>query len=113
MQDQAPITSGSPSLLTVQAAEDIEFLVKESEVLTGQAGRTFVIAGADRLVYRVHWQPLTESGGHAAGPLVERLGHQGEVLSRQHLQLWEFLEHSLVEAQAAGQLFTPPVRTTP
>ena len=47
MQDQAPITSGSPSLLTVQAAEDIEFLVKESEVLTGQAGRTFVIAGAD------------------------------------------------------------------
>jgi hypothetical protein len=45
--------------------------------------------------------------------VVERLGHQGEVLSRQHLQLWEFLEHSLVEAQAAGQLFTPPVRTKP
>ena len=71
------------------------------------------MAGADRLVYRVHWQPLTEPGGHAVGPVVERLGHHGEVLSRQHLQLWEFLEHSLVEAQAAGQLFTPPVRTTP
>ena len=113
MHTDAHLVPGRVRLLSVQAPEDIEYLVKESEVLTGRSGRTFVIAGADRLVYRVHWQPLTESGGHAAGPLVERLGHQGEVLSRQHLQLWEFLEHSLVEAQAAGQLFTPPVRTTP
>ena len=30
MQDQARITSGSPNLLTVQAAEDIEFLVKDA-----------------------------------------------------------------------------------
>lgn len=35
------------SLLTVQAPEDIEFLIKECEVLTGQSGRTFIIAGAD------------------------------------------------------------------
>lgn len=103
-------TEGRTLLLTVQAREDIEYLVKESEVLTGRSGRTFVIAGADRLVYRVHWRPLTRSGGHAAGPVVERLGADGRILSRQHLQLWEFLEHSLVEAQAAGQLFTPPVR---
>ncbi|HMW23547.1 MAG: hypothetical protein Q8R98_20455 [Rubrivivax sp.] len=113
MHTDARLVPGRVRLLSVQAPEDIEYLVKESEVLTGRSGRTFVIAGADRLVYRVHWQPLTESGGHAAGPVVERLGHHGEVLSRQHLQLWEFLEHSLVEAQAAGQLFTPPVRTTP
>ena len=89
-------------LLTVQAPEEIEFLVKESEVLTGQAGRTFVIAGADWLIYRVHWQPL--------GLKVERLDGRGQVLSTQHLLLWEFLEHHLMEAQAAGQLFTPPVR---
>ena len=89
-------------MLAVQTPEDIEFLVKESEVLTGQAGRTFVIAGADWLIYRVHWQPL--------GLKVERLDGRGQVLSTQHLLLWEFLEHHLMEAQAAGQLFTPPVR---
>ncbi|MDE2298470.1 MAG: hypothetical protein KGK18_09920 [Burkholderiales bacterium] len=92
----------TPRLLAVQTPEDIEFLVKESEVLTGLAGRTFVIAGADWLTYRLHWQPL--------GLKVERLDSRGQVLSTQHLLLWEFLEHHLMEAQAAGQLFTPPVR---
>ena len=40
-------------MLMVDEPQDIEFLVKESEVLTGQAGRIFVIAGADWLTYRV------------------------------------------------------------
>ena len=96
----------APRLLTVQAPEDIEYLVKESEVLTGQAGRTFVISGADWLVYRVSFCERT----HPSGLKVERLDANGRVVSTQHLQVWEFLEHSLVEAQAAGQLFTPPVR---
>ena len=94
-----------PRLLTVQAPEDIEFLVKESEVLTGEPGRTFVIAGADRLCYRVHWHPRT----YPSGLKVERLDARGRVLSFQHLPVWEFVEHSLVEAQAVGQLFTVPV----
>ena len=101
MRDPARITRDNPSLLTVQAAEDIEFLVKESEVLTGQAGRTFVIAGADWLAYRVHWHPI--------GLKVERLDVEGRVLSTQHLLPREFFRHSLIEALAAGQLFTPPV----
>ena len=102
MQAQARMDSADPPLLVVQAPEDIEFLVKESEILTGRAGRTFVISGADWLAYRVHWHPL--------GLKVERLDAEGRVLNTQHLLLWEFLEHSLMEAQAAGQLFTPPVR---
>lgn len=102
MRDPARITRDNPSLLTVQAADDIEFLVKESEVLTGQAGRTFVIAGADWLAYRVHWHPI--------GLKVERLDVEGRVLSTQHLLPREFLGHSLIEALAVGQLFTPPVR---
>jgi hypothetical protein len=61
MHTDARLVPGRVRLLSVQAPEDIEYLVKESEVLTGRSGRTFVIAGADRLVYRVHWQPLTES----------------------------------------------------
>jgi len=101
MHTHAHSSPKTPRLLAVQAPEDIEFLVKESEVLTDQAGRTFVIAGADWLIYRVHWQPL--------GLKVERIDGQGQVLSTQHLLLWEFLEHHLMEAQAAGQLFTPPV----
>ena len=88
----------APRLLTVQAPEDIEYLVKESEVLTGQAGRTFVISGADWLVYRVSFCERT----HPSGLKVERLDAHGRVVSTQHLQVWEFLEHSLVEAQAAG-----------
>jgi len=89
-------------LLTVQAPEDIEFLVKESEVFTGQSGRTFVIVGADWLTYRVHWHPI--------GLKVERLNAAGQILSTRHLLPREFLRHSLMEALAAGQLFTPPVR---
>jgi hypothetical protein len=106
MHSAARIAHGTQRLLMVQAPEDIEYLVKESEVLTGQAGRRFVIAGADRLDYRVHWHGRE----HPFGLKVERLDARGQVLSTRHLPLWEFLEHSLVEAQAAGQLFTPPVR---
>jgi hypothetical protein len=106
MHTQTRIAHDAPPLLSVQAPEDIEFLVKESEVLTGRAGRTFVIAGADWLAYRVHWHPI--------GLKVERLDAEGQVLSSvhatRHLLPQEFLEQSLIEALAAGQLFTPPVR---
>ena len=34
----------------------------------------------------------------------------GQVLSTRHLLPREFLRHSLMEALAVGQLFTPPVR---
>ena len=102
MHTQTRIANDALSLLTVHAPEDIEFLIKESEVLTGRAGRTFVIAGADWLAYRVHWHPI--------GVKVERLNAERRVLSTQHLLPREFLRHSLIEALAAGQLFTPPIR---
>lgn len=51
--------------------------MKENEVLTGQAGRMFVIAGADRLTYRVQWHPI--------GVKVERLDEHGQAVSSQHL----------------------------
>ena len=50
----------------------------------------------------MHWHPI--------GLKVERLNEEGRVLSTQHLLPREFLGHSLIEALAAGQLFTPPVR---
>ena len=92
MHTQTRIANDALSLLTVHAPEDIEFLIKESEVLTGRAGRTFVIAGADWLAYRVHWHPISLK--------VERLDTEGlvlsGVLSTQHLLPREFLGHSPV-----------------
>ncbi|MDR3368878.1 hypothetical protein [Rhodoferax sp.] len=102
MQTHVSISGKDAALLNVRAPEDIEFLVKESEVLTGKPGRMFVIAGADRLSYRVQWHPM--------GVQVERLDAHGRALSSEQLLLWEFLEHSVIEALRAGQLFTPLVR---
>jgi len=60
-----------------------------------------VIAGADRLAYRLQWHPL--------GFQVERLDSRGRALHVQQLLLFEFLDHPLLEALHAGQLFTAPI----
>ena len=102
MHTLAQTPGAEAPLVAVSSPEDIEFLVKESEVLTGRPGRVFVIAGADRLVYRVQWQSM--------GFQDERLDAQGRTLCSRHQLPWEFIDHSLVEALHAGQLFTPSVR---
>ena len=72
---------------------------------------TFVIAGAKparlpRPLAAARLKPVAMPPGQWS----KRLGHHGgEVLSRQRLRLWEFLERSLVEAQAAGSC-SPSVR---
>ena len=101
MQSIAPSPGSPHRWLPVSAPEEIEFLVKESEVLTGKPGRSFVIASADRLTYRVQWC--------ATGFKVERLDMQGRTLNVQHLLPWEFVDHSVVEALNAGQLFTAAI----
>ena len=90
------------SLLRVFAAEDIEYLVKESEVMTGQAGRHFVISGADRLFYRIYWHPI--------GCKVQRLDDAGDVINTHFVLHLEMPVHSLSEAIRFGQLYTPAVR---
>jgi len=89
------------TMLPVRAAADIEYLVKESEVMTGRPGREFVIAGADRLVYRIQWQPI--------GCKVERLDRGGSAISTHYMLHSEFHTHALSEALRSGQLFTPAV----
>lgn len=96
-----PHADGSSPWIAVRALGDIEYLVKESEVLTGRAGRCFVVAGADRLAYRVHWHPL--------GFKVDRLDDHGHVLSSSHLSYRGFAEHPVALAMTCGQLFTPSV----
>ncbi|MFY9513741.1 MAG: hypothetical protein WAQ05_22495 [Rubrivivax sp.] len=70
-------------------------------MLTGQPGRVFLIAGAERLAYRLLWHPL--------GCRVQRLDDEHEALHTQFLLADEFADHSLGEALRSGQLYTHPV----
>jgi hypothetical protein len=98
LQDTSGHPKGSPGWLPVQTLGEIEFLIKESEVLTGHPGRQFVVASADRLAYQVYWHPL--------GFKVERMDSANHVLDTCHLLLREFSRHGLADALANGQLFT-------
>lgn len=98
---------GSPLLNLVPVCNvlAIDHLVKESEVLTGQPGRAFVIAGAhvdhQRLAYQVRLHPN--------GYEVERLDGEGHRLSQDYVPANSLAEHSLGSALRCGQLFTAPV----
>ena len=94
--DPRPTFSG---LVQVRTPADIEYLVKESEVVTGNRGRKFVICGADRLAYRIAWCPH--------GYQVERLDESDKPTSTMYLLPTQFGAHGLGEAISRGQLFTP------
>src|SRR5574343_1142368 len=95
------IREGSAPWLPVGRIEDLEFLVKESEVLTGRSGRRFVVASADRLYYRVHWR--------SPALLIERVDERGAIYDRQFLLPWEFEHHPLAQAMESRQLFATSV----
>lgn len=99
INDQCPAFGG---LIQVRTPADIEYLVKESEVITGNPGRKFVIGGADdRIAYRIAWHP---TGYH-----VERLDKSGNPSGTLYLLPAQLSAHGLGEALARGQLFTPAV----
>lgn len=85
----------------VRPHDEIADLVKESEVRTGIAGRRFVIAGADRLAYRVL--------AHPGGLEVARLDGDGQPVDVAFVSEASFEQHLLAHAQRAGWLFTQPV----
>jgi hypothetical protein len=86
----------------VSRVEELEFLVKESEVLTGHSGRRFVIASADRLYYQVHWR--------SPALVIDR---HGAVCDRQFLLPWEFEQHPLARAMDSRQLFATAIAANP
>ena len=101
MPSHGHLACNAQTLVNVLAPEDIEFLIKESEVITGRPGRTFAVAGADWQIFRLHW---------LQGVLkVDRLDTTGQVLSTERVPTKAFCEHRLIGALASGQLFTPPV----
>ena len=97
----SPHRVSAPSWQPVRGIEDLEFLVKESEVLTGRSGRRFVVASADRLHYLVHWR--------SPALVIERIDAHGVVRDRQLLLPWEFEEHQVAQAIASQQLFATSV----
>lgn len=85
-------------MLKVESPDDIEYLVKECEVVRGKPGRDFVISSADRLTYRV--------ASTAIGYQIQRLDAFGNSTWTQDMHPGDFMLHSLGEATSAGQLFT-------
>ncbi|MCD9026753.1 hypothetical protein LDO26_00800 [Luteimonas sp. BDR2-5] len=88
------------SLLAVRTPEQLDHYLRESELITGHARRTFVIVGADRLRYQIHWI--------AQGCRIDRLDDQGNVVNTAVVACDEFLAHPLIDALRYGQLYTPP-----
>jgi hypothetical protein len=87
--------------LRVRSVFDVEDLVKTSEIVTGRAGREFVIASADRIRYLVRVVPT--------GFDVARLTDGGRSIRREHVRKEAFLQHSLGVAASNGCLFTTVV----
>lgn len=77
MQTRPPL-GVKPPWQPVGRIEDLEFLVKECEVLTGRSGRRFVIASTDRLYYQAHWR--------SPALVIDRVDRHGAVCDRQFLR---------------------------
>ena len=86
-------------LLPVRSLDEVEHLVKESEVLTGAPGRTFVVAGADRPAYQVH----ADVAGFQIARLDGAMPHEVLATAR------ELASHPIGSAMACGLLYTEPL----
>ncbi|MBX7132656.1 MAG: hypothetical protein E6R14_08995 [Thermomicrobiales bacterium] len=88
-------------LTVVRSSADLAHLVKEAEVLSGLPGRRFVVAGADRIEYRI-------SVGQCHLE-VARLGNAGEALHTEVVSPEDIDLHQVGEALRNGQLFAAGV----
>lgn len=85
------------------AVAEIEFLVKENEVLTGRPGRIFAISGSQRLSFKVYLNNQSFK--------VERLA-DGKVVDTQYLLPKAFARHCLPQAYCDGKLIAQSAFTT-
>lgn len=103
MDRQTAIRSAAlRGLLPVRSLNDLDWFVKESEIITGNPGREFVVAGADGPTFRIHLDHVgyqiarVDRGEPAAAPAsatAPELAHQT-------------LVDALGDALAGGQLYT-------
>ncbi|AKJ30132.1 hypothetical protein [Caldimonas brevitalea] len=91
----------SPGITPVCSADEIDYLLCESEMLTGLPGRKFIIAGADRLSYRIRALPR--------GYLVQRLDDTDQPVWTVSMRWFEITSHFIGDAMFSGQLFATGV----
>lgn len=96
--NKAAISRGALPLVPVRDARDLEFLIKESEIVTGIAGRTFVLLGSRSQSYRIGLQPC--------GYLLEPLDGDAPAASPQYVSAAEWRAHPVSRALRAGLVFT-------
>lgn len=88
-------------LTAVRSNTDLQHLVKEAEVLSGLPGRRFIVAGADRLEYRISLGQC-----HLE---IARIDPGGEALHMDVLSPEDLDLHQVGEALRNGQLFAAGV----
>jgi hypothetical protein len=93
---QSTSHSADASVLRVSTLPDLDDLIRQSEMDTGQAGRDFFVAGAERLTFKVS---LTPSGYE-----VKRSDGTGSPAI--HATRFELGDHLLGHALIEGYLFT-------
>jgi len=85
-------------LVPVRTIDDLDWLVKEREILTGEPGREFVVLGADRPAYHVKLD--------FAGYQIQRVDDdRSEALSMRSTAP-DLIRHTLGNALACGLLYT-------
>ena len=85
-------------LVPVRTLNDLDWLVKESEIMTGEPGREFVVAGADRPAYHVRLDP--------AGYQIQRVDDETRAVMPMHATAPDLVRHALGNALACGLLYT-------
>jgi len=86
------------NLLPVRSMADLEWLVKESELVTGKPGRQFIVAGGDRPAYQVRLD--------ASGYEILRVDADPSGMVPTHSSKPEFEQHPVADAMACGRLYT-------
>lgn len=96
-------TATVSQLVRVSDLADFDYLVKESEIVTGRAGRDFVVLGADRPAFRVT--------ADLAGYEIERLDAKDpSACGRQLATARDLQHHTLGAALLCGMLFAVPLQ---
>ena len=85
-------------LIRVRSVDDLGYMVKESEILTGKPGRDFVVVGADRPAFHVELDPL--------GYQFIRLDGDSTQPQRTCATPGELAYYTLGNALLCGQLYT-------
>lgn len=89
------------NLVAVRSLDELDWFVKESEMLTGTRGRAFIVAGADRPAFQVHIDHL--------GYEILRIDLCADAAVPLRATGPDLHHHTLGSALACGMLYTAPI----